>query len=471
MEDDAGQNPFWSLVGIVSIRTKVVGIVVACIILTAVSMAWRDYYDFSSALRQQLQQRGISVAVTLATQSQDFILTDNQFALYTMARNSLSADKDLSYIIIFDAGNDILVHTFERGVPEDILGKNQLQPGETVRLQAFKTGEGIIHDVAVPILDGQAGVVRLGISETSINAEFNKHLFYNIVWVSIVLVLGLYAASGMSTVLTKPISKLAKASQSVGTKDFKWEIPRWAKDEIGALGVAFAKASEDLRIKNETREHLLRKIITAQEEERKRVARELHDEAGQAITSIMIELAQARDLLPEEATEVAQRLSHSRLVAEQTLADLRKLIYELRPEVLDQLGLVAALRSYVRNRVSPEDTKIKLTFHGPEKRLSPQIEITVFRVIQEAITNIIRHSHATMASIVIEVKDSEVIAVVGDNGVGFDTRESLAHADSLGLRGMKERVDIIGGKLEIESSTGHGTCLRISLPLDANKYE
>ena len=469
MQGTAGQNPFWSLVGIVSVRTKVVGIVVACIIMTAVSMAWRDYYDFSSALRQQLQQRGISVAVTLATQSQDFILTDNQFALYTMARNSMSADKDLSYIIIFDAGNDILIHTFARGVPAELIGKNQLQPEETVRLQALKTGEGIIHDIAVPILDGQAGVVRLGMSEASINAETNRHMFYELLWVLIVLVLGIYAASGMSTVLTKPISKLAKAAKSVGTRDFKWEIPRWAKDEIGALGVAFAKVSEDLRLKNEIREQLLRKIITAQEEERKRVARELHDEVGQALTSIMMDLAQARDLLPDGSTEIAKRLSRSRHVAEQTLGDLRKLIYDLRPEVLDQFGLVAALRSYIKNKISTDVMKVKVSFHGLEERLSPEIEIVLFRVIQEAITNIIRHSSATTVAIDVEVKESEVIAIIADNGVGFDTGNTLGHADSLGLRGIAERVAIVGGALEIESGLGRGTRVKISLPLNVNK--
>lgn len=432
-------------------------------------MAWRDYYDFSAALRHQLQQRGISVAVTLATQSQDFMLTDNQFALYTMAKNSLSADKDLSYILVLDAGNDILVHTFDRGVPVDLIGKNQLQEGEAVRLQALKTGEGIIHDIAVPILDGQAGFIRLGMSEASINAEANRHLLNELAWVLIVLVIGLYAGSGMSTILTKPISRLAKASQSVGTKDFEWEIPRWAKDEIGALGVAFAKVSEDLRLKNETREQLLRKIITAQEEERKRVARELHDEAGQALTSIMMDLAQARDMLPGESTEIAKRLSRSRQVAEQTLDDLRKLIYDLRPEVLDRFGLVAALRSYVKNKIPTDVMQVKVSFHGLEERLSPEIEIILFRIIQEAITNIIRHSSATTVVIDVEVKESVVIATIEDNGVGFDTGKTLGHADSLGLRGMAERVATVGGALEIESVMKQGTRVRISLPLHVNK--
>ena len=469
MEGVAGQNPFWSLVGIVSIRTKIVGIVAACIILTAVSMAWRDYYDFSAALRHQLQQRGISVAVMLASQSQDFMLTDNQFALYTMARNSLTADKDLAYVLFFDADNDILVHTFDRGMPVELMGKNQLQEGEAVRLLALKTEEGIIHDIAVPILDGQAGFVRLGMSEASINIEANRHMFYDLIWVLIVLVIGLYAGSAMSTILTKPISRLAKASQSIGPRDFEWKVPRWAKDEIGALGVAFAKVSEDLRLKNEIREQLLRKIISAQEEERKRVARELHDEAGQALTSIMMDLAQARDLLPDESTEIAKRLSRSRHVAEQTLDDLRKLIYDLRPEVLDRFGLVAALRSYVKNRIPTDVMKVKVSFHGLEERLSPEIEIILFRVIQEAITNILRHSSATMVVIDVEVKEAEVIAIIEDNGVGFDTGKMMGHADSLGLRGMAERVAIAEGALEIESVLKQGTRIKISLPLNVVK--
>lgn len=459
-------DSIWSIVGAVSIRVKVMGIAAVCILITATTLAWRDHHDFSAALRHQLQQRGISLAAGLAAQSRDFILTDNQFSLYTLAKTNLSADKDLAYVLIFDAGHDILVHTFDQGIPLELIDKNQLKAEEPFRVQALKTEEGIIHDIAVPILGGQAGIVRLGMSEASIKTEVDRHLFYNTLWILIVLVIGIYAASGMSAFLTKPISKLAKAAKAVGTRDFEWEPPPWAKDEIGSLGVAFAEVSEDLRLKNEMREQLLCKVLSAQEEERKRVARELHDEAGQALTAIMMDLAQLRDSLPGDATQAIERVSRSRLVAEQTLDYLRKLIYELRPEVLDELGLVAAIRSYVKNRIQVENMKVNLTFRKLHERLPPAIETTLFRVIQEAITNITRHSHATVLDIEIEAKDSAIIGTIKDDGIGFDVEMALASGKSFGLRGMRERVVIVGGELEIESKVGQGTRLIIHLPLN-----
>lgn len=459
-------HDFWPRVGGVSIRTKIMGIVAATVLLLGLVMVWYASRDISTTLRGELQQRGIAIANSLAQQGRDLVLTDNQFSLYTMVMNTVDATKDVAYAFVLDGDGDVLVHTFNDGFPSDLLNVNQMILGAPYTVQRLQTEQGVIQDVAVPILDGKAGIIRLGMSETTISTAVTAYVEKILVWVALALVLGLLLAYALASFLSKPLSNLAQAARAVGSGDFRWQAPLWARDEIGALGTAFNEMSKELKHKEDMRAQLLAKVIQAQEEERKRIARELHDEAGQALTSIMMDLSQLRDTLPSDATQAIERVSRSRLVAEQTLAYLRKLIYELRPEVLDELGLVAAIRSYVKNRLQVENTKVNLTFRKLHVRLPAVVETTLFRIIQEAITNIIRHSHGKMIDIEIEAEDTAVIATIKDDGIGFDVEMALADEKSFGLRGMQERVAIVGGELEIESKVGQGTRLIIHLPLN-----
>lgn len=216
------------------------------------------------------------------------------------------------------------------------------------------------------------------------------------------------------------------------------------------------------------RGQLLERLISAQEEERLRVARELHDEAGQALSAIMMDLARAIDELPSEAVEAKKRLLQSRSLAAQTLTELRKLIYDLRPEVLDQLGLAPALRSYVKSRLETQHIKVQFSFSGLEDRLPSRMELTLFRIIQEATTNIVRHSGASMVNIRVAVTDSRVTATIEDDGNGFDVEAALQASDSWGLRGIQERISVVEGELHIESEPGKGTRIRFQIPLEGN---
>jgi signal transduction histidine kinase len=462
----ADWSVFWSIFGAVSIRTKVMGIAALCILIATLALAWHNYTGMSAALSNQLQKRAVSIASNLAAQGSDLILTDDKFGLYILASNTLASDGDVAYVLMFDAENNLLAHTFDQGIPVELLEINQLGVQETYKVQKLKTELGIIRDVAVPVLGGQAGFVRVGMSEAIIKTQVNQLIIEDFIWLAIVLVIGLYTAYGMTVILTKPISQLAQAARAVGTDKFTWKTPLWARDEIGSLGATFIEVSAELKRREEMHQQLLGKVISAQEEERKRVARELHDEVGQALTVIMMDLARTRDMLPNDATEAVKRVSRSRSVAEQTLSDLRKLINELRPEVLDQLGLVAALRSYIKTRLQTENTEVRTNFPNLRERLSPELETTLFRVIQEAITNIIRHSHATLVDIKIEVDHSTATASIEDNGIGFDADRALADITSIGLRGIRERVAIVGGELNIEAKSGYGTRLEIRLPLN-----
>ena len=460
-------SSFWSKAGAVSIHAKVMGIVALCILASALGMVWYAQRDISAALGNQLQERGIAIGTSLALQSRNLILTDSQFSLYTLVMDTYKAYKDVVYAFVLDATGNILVHTFNEGFPTDLLGINQVPPETPYQVQRLQTENNTIQDVAVPVLGGRAGVVHIGLTENSINAAVNEYIRNILLWVALILALGLSVAYGLASILTKPLSRLAKATRAIGRGDFKWKPPVWAKDEIGSLGLAFNKMSEDLKHKEEMRVQLLAKVIGAQEDERKRIARELHDETGQALTSMMVGLKFIEN--SASTAQAREKIAEMRTLAAQTLDEVHHLAMELRPSLLDDLGLFAAVQRYTReysaNMGIDVDSHIDgLMWH----RLPSEIEVAVYRIIQEALTNIAKYAEAKKVSVVLRYRDSSLVAVIEDDGKGFDIDSVMASADGkkLGLFGMYERASLIGGTLTIESKRGVGTTVFLEVPLE-----
>jgi signal transduction histidine kinase len=234
------------------------------------------------------------------------------------------------------------------------------------------------------------------------------------------------------------------------------------------IGVAVENAAlyEELHQKESLRGQLLEKVITAQEEERKRIARELHDETGQALTSLMVGLKVLEGAASLQ--EVQEKASQLRAVAAQTLDSVHRLALELRPSVLDDLGLVAAMQRYAKDWGENFGLSVDFQATGLDRRLSPQVETTVYRVVQEALTNVARHAEAQDVSVLLEYRGDSVVCIVEDDGRGFDVSRVLKANDMrrLGLYGMQERISLVGGKLVVESSAGVGTTVFVEIPLD-----
>lgn len=236
------------------------------------------------------------------------------------------------------------------------------------------------------------------------------------------------------------------------------------------LGLALENARlwEELRHKEAMRGQLLRKIITAQEEERRRIARELHDETGQAITSLLVSL---------KVIEGAASLEQARALASEirdligkTLDEVRDLASELRPSVLDDLGLVPALARYVGKLPARFGFQVDFIATGThEQRLPREIESTLYRIAQEALTNVARHAKASHVSLLLEQRRDAILMLVEDNGVGFDAANVMSSAqerEPLGLYGMRERASLVGGCLTVESKPGAGTTISVQIPLE-----
>lgn len=231
-------------------------------------------------------------------------------------------------------------------------------------------------------------------------------------------------------------------------------------EQIG-LAIDRARLYDQLAEKERLRGRLLARLITAQEDERRRIARELHDEIGQALTALVVTL----DFLvrhPMGEEQLRQRLSQVKDMAETGLAEVRRVIHEMRPTALDDLGLEAAIRWLVR-RYEHAGLKIDVEISGLEERMADHIEITVFRLVQEACTNTVKHAAAKTIHIALRRRGNWLTVEVKDDGKGFDIKR---RGEGIGLAGIRERVGLAGGKLTIESSPDSGTRVYAELPVE-----
>jgi len=205
----------------------------------------------------------------------------------------------------------------------------------------------------------------------------------------------------------------------------------------------------------------LRRVVDAQELERRRLARELHDETGQALTSILLGLKPLEEALEDHASQAA--VAELRELVVSTLQDVRRLAVELRPKALDDFGLAAALERLTQSFQEQTGIEVDLETTLGDERLPAEVETALYRIVQEALTNVVKHARARRVSLVLQRTGGSVSVVIEDDGTGFDP--AALDDQGLGLAGMRERVALLDGRLEVESSHGVGTTLRVEVPL------
>lgn len=210
------------------------------------------------------------------------------------------------------------------------------------------------------------------------------------------------------------------------------------------------------------------KIIEAQEEERKRVAREIHDGPAQSMANVVLRADIVEKILNQGHLEIAkEELRDLKRLVRNSLSDVRKIIYDLRPMALDDLGLVPTLRKFVEAYVDRYPITLDLKTTGVEVRLPSSYEVALFRLVQEGINNIVKHAKATHAEIRIDYRPTSIFLTVKDNGIGFK-EELVKCGTKFGLMGMRERVNLLDGELTIISAPGQGTEIRVMIPISPN---
>ena len=340
--------------------------------------------------------------------------------------------------------------------------------------------------------------VRVREPESVALAEANRLRAMLLALGPVLLGLGLLFAYGASQSLLRPLGVLTRTAERIASGDMEPPIPDLGADEVGRLG----RSLEDMRAKiksaieeieranttlerrvdertaelktlyaqlaerDEARSRLLRQVITAQEDERKRLARELHDETCQTISALNMRLETAVAALPPGADSAP--LLEARSLAVRTLDELHRLIYDLRPSVLDDLGLWSAIRWYADRQLEPRGVAVHCEFNDVDRRLPPLVETALFRAVQEAVSNIAKHADAEHALIQCGF-DGDVLTIeIEDDGDGFEpsaVKRPKDEGHGWGLLGITERVEALGGRVVIDTAPGQGARIVITVPV------
>jgi signal transduction histidine kinase len=268
-------------------------------------------------------------------------------------------------------------------------------------------------------------------------------------------------ALGITSAMYLPLTVRGKPLGVVAVHDRLRADARFAEDDVRLAESLVARAAIAVDLSERVSRDALRRVVDAQELERARLARELHDETGQALTSILLGLKHLDEVI--ETDDGREATAALRELVVTTLQDVRRLAVELRPSALDDFGLVPAIERLAGTVAEQSELVVDLEARLGDQRLPAEAETALYRIVQEALTNVVKHASATRVSITLVRKEGFAVVVVEDDGQGFE-REAT-RAGSLGFVGMRERVALVGGRLTVESAPGAGTTIVAEVPV------
>jgi signal transduction histidine kinase len=271
--------------------------------------------------------------------------------------------------------------------------------------------------------------------------------------------------------VVRPISDLAARSRRVATGDYAAQVTPSSIRELRDLATDFDRMVEQVARYQAGLRQYVAAITESQEEERKRIARDLHDDTIQSLIAIGQRVELARETVAEDPDSAREQLRDLRKMVTETIDSVRQFSRDLRPTVLEDLGMVPALQYLVGELAKQDTIEISLDVEGSAEELSSDMEVAIYRIVQEALTNIRKHAHASHAHVQAQFLQDRVIITVHDDGMGFRVPEEtadLVNVGSLGLMGLKERTQLFGGQMDISSHVGLGTTVRVVLPRDPN---
>lgn len=322
-----------------------------------------------------------------------------------------------------------------------------LRPDGTLRIEAAAGAD--VEGVVLGDASKSAAVLRRGRSEliddVAADAEVDREVATRL---------------GARSQVVAPLVFRERTLGLVIAVDREGDDPRFDKEALRLIEAFATRAAMAVDLSQRVSRDVLRRAVEAQEVERKRFARELHDETGQALTSILLQLSSAESAASLEEARAALHALRDLVV--HTLQDVRRLAVELRPTALDDFGLVPALKRLGQGVREASGLDVQVEARIGHLRLPPEIETAVYRIAQEALTNVVKHAAARHVSIVLTRKADGVSILVEDDGRGFASRRT---GDGLGIVGMRERVELLGGSLEVESAPGAGTTIHLQLPV------
>ncbi len=369
-------------------------------------------------------------------------------------------DKDVAYVVVADPEGRVLSAFHREHATEAALAR-RVAGG---RLSHDRS----LYEAMTPIRDGDRVLAQLhvGISLARLQKQVRRMRIAIGAWSVLILTAGLVAVVFISNVLTRPLRHVAEGAARIAAGEFGQRVPVGRGDEIGQVAASLnemaanvAERDASLRKSRDQLRELSKRLLTIQEQERIRIAREVHDELGQALTAMKIDLqqiARRHAALEEPLVPVAHTID--------LIVDLvRRIAGDLRPAILDDLGVSAALEQQLRRlrESSGISTSLKVS---EEPELDMLTEATLYRIAKEALANVVRHAGASQVEVSLGTRGGAAVLEIRDDGRGI-THEEASGPRSLGLLGIRERAELLGGSMTIEGRPGEGTVLTVTLPI------
>ncbi|MBI4351821.1 MAG: sensor histidine kinase [Elusimicrobia bacterium] len=449
-----------------SLFVKVMGIALSLIALFGAETMIQTRALMRESMEKVLHGHSRLLARQLGSALTDPLITGDLFAASEALKAAAGVYPEVEYIFILSPQRRVLATTTAFPLSRALIDANAADADGAVREELFKTERGIIRDLAAPLMEGRLGTLRIGISREyrhrALNAMMNRLLWSGL----LAALLGAAISYLLAFILVKPINDLMKGIDQVEKGDLNARVRPWFDDEIGRLTGAFNNMVSALGREKALKTGLVRKLIASQEEERQRISRELHDKTSQSLTSIKIGLKMLEaQPLPREALA---RCEDFRALLNSALDEIHELAVELRPPELGDLGLPQVVKELGENFRKTFGIKVECAIdeYFLANRLEAAVEIGLYRIIQEAFSNIEKHSGAGLVTVGFAKKSGAFLLTIRDDGCGFDNAWALGKPGRkpLGLSGMKERAEIFGGKFALVSKEGSGTEISVSIP-------
>lgn len=369
------------------------------------------------------------------------------------ALSATRGDKDVAYVIVSGPDGGRLAEFHPERATSAALSRTSRGSGIS--------RDGSLYEVVLPIREGEGVLARLyvGVSLARLNGEVARARMGIVLLSAAMLAAAVLAAFVISNLLTRPLRDVAEGARRIAAGDLGQRVPEDRGDEIGRLAATFNDMAERVAERDAALRLLSRRMLSAQEEERVRIAREVHDELGQALTAMKIDLQQ----LGRRDPALGEPLAALSRTIDETVDLVRRIASDLRPSILDDLGVSAALEQQLRRLRESTGMTTTLTV-DEEPQLDRLTGVTLYRIAQEALANVIRHAQATEVEVVLSVHEATAVLEIRDNGRGMSADE-MSNARSLGLLGMRERAELLGGTIAIGPARGGGTVLTARLPL------
>lgn len=474
-----------------SIYYKINGIIIGMLLLLSIIIGAIMIKTTARLLDQQIEQRGAEVGTYIAALSSNDILLDDHYALFDRITKTQNNREDVRYILVTDSAGGILANTFAGDLPKGLPMMLPSKAAESSFLydspedhsdylvMKMNSNEGPLREIIVPIENGAIGFVRVGMSENNTQQLLKHKLVEFFITTFLVCLLAAMGATYLAYVIIYPLHSLTLAAKQIQLGNFSVQATVKSQDEVGHLATVFNEMTnslqekefennrllKELREKEAMRAILMNKLFTIQEEERKRLSRELHDETSQSLASLLAYMKVLLSKLTDDTQK--ELLLGARDVAINVLGGLRKMAVELRPPVLDDLGITAAMAKYI-NHFSAQQ-HLPVLFSAPDDKLiiGNQLSLALYRILQESLTNISKHACATEVNVTLLKDPTTITLLITDNGLGLrpGELESARQNNRLGVYGMKERVELLGGIFNFHSLSGQGTTITVTLPI------